>query len=91
MTPSIALKALKLLRDPELIQNMNQEKEDYKLSAREIEILDQISTGLKYNKIAENLFLSVNTVRKHVVNIYEKLQVHNKLEAVQKAKNNRLI
>jgi DNA-binding NarL/FixJ family response regulator len=33
----------------------------------------------------------VNTVRKHVVNIYEKLQVHNKLEAVQKAKNNRLI
>ncbi len=90
MTPSIALKALKLLKNPENIKAPT-ENENIKLSAREIEILDQISTGLKYNKIAENLFLSVFTVRKHVGNIYEKLQVHNKMEAVQKAKNNRLI
>jgi DNA-binding NarL/FixJ family response regulator len=41
--------------------------------------------------IADNLCLSTNTVRKHVENIYGKLQVHNKLEAVEKAKNNKLI
>ncbi|MFY7757154.1 MAG: LuxR C-terminal-related transcriptional regulator, partial [Flavobacterium stagni] len=39
----------------------------------------------------ENLFLSAGTIRKHVENIYTKLQVHNKLEAIQKAKSNKLI
>ena len=43
------------------------------------------------NAIAENLFLSAGTIRKHVENIYAKLHVHNKLEAIQKAKNNNLI
>jgi DNA-binding NarL/FixJ family response regulator len=37
------------------------------------------------------LFLSPSTVRKHIENIYNKLQVHNKLEAIQKARNNNLI
>lgn len=54
-------------------------------------MLEQLSKGLKYNAIADNLFLSVGTIRKHVENIYTKLQVHNKLEAIQKAKNNKLI
>ena len=56
-----------------------------------IEVLEQLSKGLNYNKIAENLILSTGTVRKHIENIYKKLQVHNKLEAVQKAKKNNLI
>jgi len=46
---------------------------------------------LSYNIIADNLILSPSTVRKHIENIYTKLQVHNKLEAIQKAKNNNLI
>lgn len=89
MTPSIALRTLKLLREPILFENTN--KEEYNLTAREIEVLEQLSKGLKYNTIAENLFLSVGTIRKHVENIYTKLQVHNKLEAIYKAKNNNLI
>lgn len=89
MTPSIALKTLKLLREPIVFENIN--KEEYNLTTREIEVLEHLSKGLKYNSIADNLFLSVGTIRKHVENIYTKLQVHNKLEAIQKAKNNKLI
>jgi len=90
MTPSIALKTLKLLREP-LVFDDSIAKEEISLTAREIEVLEQLSKGLKYNAIAENLFLSPGTIRKHVENIYTKLQVHNKLEAIQKAKNNKLI
>ena len=90
MTPSIALKTLKLFRNPEAFEDIPN-KEEYNLTSREIEVLEQLSKGLKYNAIAENLFLSVGTIRKHVENIYTKLQVHNKLEAIQKAKSNKLI
>lgn len=90
MNPSIALKTLKLLRNPITIQNQ-QDKEDIQLTARETDVLEQLSKGLNYIKIAENLILSTGTVRKHIENIYKKLQVHNKLEAIQKAKKNNLI
>lgn len=90
MTPSIALKTLKLFRNPIDFENIVNE-EEIQLTAREIEVLEQLTKGLKYQHIAENLFLSVGTIRKHVENIYTKLQVHNKLEAIQKAKNNKLI
>lgn len=90
MTPSIALKTLKLFRNPEVF-DVIPDKEEYNLTTREIEVLEQLSKGLKYNAIADNLFLSAGTIRKHVENIYNKLQVHNKLEAIQKAKNNKLI
>lgn len=89
MHPSIAYKTLKLLRNP---QNFEEKCElDVKLSTREIEVLEQLSKGLSYSVIAQNLFLSPSTVRKHIENIYTKLQVHNKLEAVEKARNNNLI
>ncbi len=90
MNPSIALKTLKLLRNPIDIEN-KKDQEDIKLTKRETEVLEQLSKGLSYNLIADNLILSVGTVRKHIENIYRKLQVHNKLEAVQKAKKNNLI
>ncbi|MFD1615531.1 response regulator [Gelatiniphilus marinus] len=90
MTPSIAMKTLKLLRNPMALNN-SEEKEVIKLTPREIDVLEQLSKGLSYNAIAENLFLSAGTIRKHIENIYRKLQVHNKLEAVQKAKKNNLI
>jgi DNA-binding NarL/FixJ family response regulator len=61
------------------------------LSTREIEVLEQLAKGLSYGVIATNLFLSPYTVRKHIENIYTKLQVHSKLEAVQKARRNNLI
>lgn len=90
MTPSIALKTLKLFRNPLAFEDLPN-KEEYNLTIREIEVLEQLSKGLKYNAIAENLFLSAGTIRKHVENIYNKLQVHNKMEAIQKAKSNKLI
>ena len=90
MTPSIAMKTLKLFRNPNAFVNVS-DTEEYNLTAREIEVLEQLGKGLKYNAIAENLFLSAGTIRKHVENIYAKLHVHNKLEAIQKAKNNNLI
>ncbi|WOD44119.1 response regulator transcription factor [Hwangdonia lutea] len=90
MTPSIAMKTLKLLRNPIEINSI-EEKESIKLTPREIDVLEQLSKGLSYNAIAENLILSTGTIRKHIENIYRKLQVHNKLEAVHKAKKNNLI
>lgn len=90
MNPSIALKTLKLLRNPLSIEN-EKDKEDISLSKREIEVLEQLSKGLSYTAIADNLFLSPSTVRKHIENIYQKLQVHSKIEAVQKAKRNNII
>jgi len=90
MNPSIALKTLKLLRNPIDIQNPR-DQEEISLSKREVEVLEQLSKGLSYTAIAENLFLSPSTVRKHIENIYKKLQVHSKIEAVQKAKNYNII
>ncbi|MFC7444755.1 MULTISPECIES: response regulator [Mesoflavibacter] len=89
MNPSIALKTLKLLRNPVDFDQIP--KEDIHLTNREVEVLEQLSKGLSYKVIADNLFLSPSTVRKHIENIYSKLQVHSKLEAVQKAKRNNLI
>ena len=89
MNPSIALKTLKLLRNPVDFEDIS--KDEINLTNREVEVLEQLSKGLSYKVIADNLFLSPSTVRKHIENIYSKLQVHSKLEAVQKARRNNLI
>jgi DNA-binding NarL/FixJ family response regulator len=54
------------------------------LSKRELEILESLSKGLVYKEIASELFISSETVRKHVYNIYNKLHVSNRIEAVNK-------
>lgn len=89
MTPSIAMKALNLLRNPERIEA--QVESDIELTKREQEILEQIARGLNYHQIAVNLIISPATVRKHIENVYKKLQVHNKVEAIQKAMKNNLL
>lgn len=91
MSPSIAVKTLKLLRYPERQESLSAKEEAIELSAREQEVLEQLAEGLSYTVIAKNLYLSPSTVRKHIENIYKKLQVHNKLEAVQKARRQSLI
>ena len=90
MNPSIALKTLKLLRNP-INFDTQKDNENINLTNREVEVLEQLSMGLSYTTIAENLFLAPSTIRKHIEHIYTKLQVHSKLEAVQKAKRNNLI
>ena len=54
------------------------------LSKRENEILELLSRGLMYKEIAAQIFLSQETVRKHVYHIYEKLHVTNRVAAVNK-------
>ncbi|MCC4212871.1 response regulator transcription factor [Leeuwenhoekiella parthenopeia] len=90
MNPTIAMRTLKLLRNPDAVSHLEQQ-EQIALSQREIEVLEQLAKGLSYTKISENLVVSPSTVRKHIENIYKKLQVHNKLEAVKKARKNNLI
>ncbi|WP_018626095.1 response regulator transcription factor [Niabella aurantiaca] len=58
-----------------------------KLSQRENEILLQLSKGCRYKEIAAHFFISVETVRTHVRNIYEKLQVNSRAEAIRKVKD----
>lgn len=90
MSPIIAAKSLEILRNPEIAKNKNEEN-DFTISQRENDVLVQLSKGLNYNEIAENLFISPATVRKHIENIYRKLQVNNKMQAVQKALKHRII
>ncbi len=54
------------------------------LSRREQEILEQLSKGYRYKEIADKLFVSIETVRTHIRNIYEKLHVNNRAEALKK-------
>ena len=54
------------------------------LSKREQEILEQLSRGFRYKEIADKLFISLDTVRTHIRNIYEKLQVNNRTAALKK-------
>ncbi|RXG11753.1 LuxR family two component transcriptional regulator [Leeuwenhoekiella aestuarii] len=90
MNPSIAMRTLKLLRNPDSINSLK-EREEISLSSREAEVLEQLSKGFSYTRIAENLFLAPSTVRKHIENIYKKLQVHSKIEAIEKARQNNII
>ena len=90
MSPSIALKTLQLLKNPRVFDS-SEATEMVELTTREIEVLEQLSKGLKNKEIAENLFLSFFTVKKHIENIYRKLQAHNRIEMIQKAKHNKLI
>ena len=61
------------------------------LTDRESEVLTHLCDGASYKMIADNLFISEETVRKHIKNIYKKLEVHSKSEAVAKAIRDRLV
>lgn len=54
------------------------------LTRREFEILEMLASGLVYKEISDKLFISSETVRKHVYNVYHKLHVSNRVEAVNK-------
>ncbi len=86
MSPSIAQKALSLI----LRSNVREEqKEEYgtqvpfEVSSREIEVLQLLVDGYNYKDIGDKLFISYNTVKKHVANIYEKLHVTSKAQAIK--------
>lgn len=84
MSPAIARKSLAMLRRAPVQPPKTEPGTE--LSARELEILEQLSKGLRYDQVAANLSISTGTVRKHIENIYRKLQVHNKTAAVEAGK-----
>jgi len=80
MSGSIANKVLRLFK-----QFVPKQNEDFLLSKRELQILQLLVKGINNQEIADNLFISIQTVRNHIRHIYEKLQVHSKSQAVVKA------
>ena len=90
MSPSIARKVLtKMQQIPEHVSPVA--APDYHLTPREKEVLACIVNGLAHKMIAEHLFISYETVRTHVKNIYEKLHVASLTEAVHKTLKERII
>lgn len=87
MTPSIAAKVLRFFSEPP----KQQEKPDYKLTKRELEILDYLVQGYSYKMIADECNISYTTVNSHISNIYEKLQVQSATGAVSIALKEGLI
>jgi DNA-binding NarL/FixJ family response regulator len=87
MTPSIASKVLKMFKGKSAENN----PEEFSLTDREKEILKCLVEGMSYKLIAENCFISIDTVSGHIKNIYKKLQVHSKSEAVAKAIKGRIV
>lgn len=80
MTPYIARRVIELFK-----RYAPSGKEEYLLTTREIEILQQLVLGLDNQEIADKLFIAYETVRNHIKHIYEKLHVHSKSQAVAKA------
>ena len=81
MTPSIASKVLAMFKSGAAFSK----DASYNLTEREMEVLKLLVDGMSYKLIAEKCFVSIDTVSTHVKNIYKKLQVHSKSEAVAKA------
>ena len=87
MTPSIASKVLKIVRHKSPAHHEN----EFNLSDREKEVLKCLVKGMSYKLIADTCFISVETVNGHIKNIYRKLQVHSKSEAVAKAIRGKIV
>jgi DNA-binding NarL/FixJ family response regulator len=85
MSPSIARLVLASMHQKSVAQN------PYQLTAREKEVLTSLSKGNSYKLIAEEIFISIDTVRTHIRKIYEKLHVHSQTEAIAKALNEKLV
>ncbi|PSR57200.1 DNA-binding response regulator [Adhaeribacter arboris] len=90
MSPTIARKVLNKLKSGSPVE-APERNDSYHLTSREKEILTCLVDGLSYKMIAAKLFISYETVRSHVKNIYEKLHVASLTEVVAKAIKQRLV
>jgi len=86
MSPEVAARVIKLFREVR-----PPEKVDYDLTPHELRLLKLLVDGYNYVTAAEQLKISYNTIKFHVRNIYDKLQVHSKSEAVAIAMRDRLV
>lgn len=85
MSPAIARSAMKLLSGEALPNKNSHITPDYNLSEREVNVLKLMIKGLSYNEIGEQLFISPNTVRTHVNNIYKKLHLNSRSQIMSLA------
>ena len=91
ISPSMAAK---LLNEFNVLVRRADDKQQYSaptLTTREIEVLRQVARGMSNREIADELYISENTVKNHVRNILEKLHLHNRMEAVMYAMRERLL
>lgn len=86
MSPEVAAKVIKLFRDVR-----PPERADYNLTPHETRLLKMLTEGYNYVTAAEKLGISYNTLKFHVRNIYDKLQVHSQSEALAVAMRDRLV
>lgn len=86
MSPGIAQRVMQMFRDTQARPKLS-----FQLSKREMDILNGLVKGQTYKEMAHELFVSVETVRTHLKNIYEKMHVHSKSEAVATALRNKLL
>ncbi len=86
MSPSVARRVVQLFRTV-----TPPEEADYHLTEQEKKILKMLVNGHHYKTAAHELSISINTISFHLKNIYQKLQVHSKTEAVAKALREKLI
>ena len=87
MTPTIANRVLKMVKS----QRISDSNELFNLTDREKEILSCLVEGMSYKLIASECMISIDTVNVHIKNIYKKLQVHSKSEAVAKAIKGKIV
>jgi len=81
MSPYIARKVVNLMHQKK------KNDDNLGLSSRELEVLSLLSRGLLYKEISDQLNISANTVKNHCKNIYKRLHVQNKIEAINKFSN----
>ncbi len=86
MTANVARKVIQFFQ-----QQPKSQSADYHLSPRELDILRGLMKGYSYKLIADELDISIDTVRSHIRSIYDKLQVNSKTEAILKAIKEKLL
>ncbi len=91
ISPSIAYKILQMVQQPVTARPEKETDNIFQLSEREKEILQLLSQGLDYKEIGTKIFISHNTVKKHTINIYQKLHVNSKAQALRIAYTKGLI
>ncbi len=89
ISPSIAYKILQMVQQPTSIEK--EVNNIFSQSEREKEILQLLSNGLEYKEIGFKINISPNTVKKHCINIYQKLHVNSKAQALRIAYTKGLI
>ena len=91
ISPSIAYKILQMVQSEASPKAKKTEIDNFNLSQREREILELLSQGYDYKVIGDHLFISANTVKKHCINIYQKLHAKGRAQALRIAYTRGLI